>query len=668
MADSLFLVGEAFGRNFVDGLSDHWAPVTGPMGGAASAEERVAMPIREAGVFSNLYIYVKANTITDTTVITLRKSVADTALTVSYTSGETGIKEDTSNSVSFAATDEAAYKVDVPSVVGTTNINFTMFGMKFTPTDTSKSVNVFPAISLSGSFAANETNYRPPVNATSMTATEANAKYRVRASFTSSNLFVFVLSNSRTTDMTFKTRVNGANGNQSVTYTSGETGVKEDTSNTDSLVAGDDYNYSVITGNSAEAMTVNTTCTQLTGTASKFPLLAGRIGGASNNFNVTRYIPVHGELSGPFIEADAQIYPRFTFTAKELGAYVTVNTIATSPTTFTVRDNGADSAVVISYAAGETGLKNDSSNTAVITSGTDEVSYKIATPNTSGAITYTWIGMIGETASASNWVTNLSDSVTLADVVVKKPVKTSSDTVALTDNKIQTLIKSIADSLGITDSMLAAILLQINLSDNQTIADALIKTQVKQLSDMVAVSDSPQKIAARILTETIAITDTLRKTITFNKADSVTISDISSQSTLILIQLLDSLAIADSKKLIIGKNIVDILTLADTLAKSLGLRKLDSLVIVDALAKVMVKTPADSMAIIDVVNKLIIKSPSDILTISDGFLRSITKALSDNITLLDAINITGGSVPAARRIYIAVPDKIKRRRDTYSSK
>lgn len=388
------------GINVLDGLT-RFFNIAGQLV-AMGTESHSQKPVRDAGSFSHLYVYIPTNTATVTSTVTLRKSVADTALTLSIGSDQTGIFEDTTNSVAFADTDEADYEVTVPTEVGTNNLTISIIGSKFTP-DTPTDTITFLSVGSSGYSVASQTLYMSPNGDNNGQATEADEKYRIRTTETASDFYTFVFTNARTTDTTFKTRKNGADGAAAHTYTSGQTGGKEDTVNSDSLVAGDDFNYAITTGTGTGTIVFQQAGCTMISTAGIFTLLCGAPGGYGQAFNTTSYFPSAGRLIPPTgaAEATTQILPRFDFTAKELGAYVSANTIATSDTTVTLRDNGADSAVTFSYTAGQTGLKNDSVNTTTITGGTDELNYKVVTPNTSGTFTVRWIGILGEIASAS---------------------------------------------------------------------------------------------------------------------------------------------------------------------------------------------------------------------------------------------------------------------------
>jgi hypothetical protein len=367
-----------------------------------TTEAQAETLVRDAGVFSNLWVNANQNDInaSPSATFTLRKSRADTTLIVSYGANETGIKEDTVNTVTFAATDEIDWEATASAVGGAHTIALRVAGVQFAPTVAGDSVQLLAATNTLNFSTASASNYFVPCGASGTQATENNTKYRVRATFTASDFYVFVSANARTTDSTYRTRKDGANGGQSVTYASAETGAKEDTSGSDSLVSGSDFNFQLSTGTGTGTITSLLIGCSLINTSSIFPLLSSVGAGLGQAFNVTTFYSPAGSLNNPSVtESNNYIYPRFTFTASELVTFVSANTITTSASVFTVRDNLGDSAITVSYAAAETGLKNNSSNTAEITTGADEISYKVATPNTSGTLTVTYIGVLG-TASA----------------------------------------------------------------------------------------------------------------------------------------------------------------------------------------------------------------------------------------------------------------------------
>lgn len=414
MSKSLIVAASTGITGLADNATYYMSPVR--LLETTTADDRTRLPLRLAGTLSNLYVYVSSNTVTvDSTVVTVQLNGTPTSITVSYGSDQTGIKEDTTNTAAVAATDLLDYKIVVPSEAGTNNIIFRIMHLQFAPTDSSKSLQLLGAVQTANFSTASTTWFFVPMGNTntSLVSETTGAKYRVRQTMTASNLYAYVGANARTTDTTIRTRVNGANGAQSLTYSAGQTGVKEDTSNTDSLAAGNDYDYSMTTSTGTETLTISHISTQVISTDKKFPLLAGANGGQSINFNSTQYGAVSTGAAGTIsTQIQTQSLPRFNFTASELGAYVSANTIATDPTVVALEINGTASALTFSYNAAQTGLKNDSVHTATVTGGTDEINYIVTTPNTSGSLTFRWWSFVAEDTSptGTNISINIGDS------------------------------------------------------------------------------------------------------------------------------------------------------------------------------------------------------------------------------------------------------------------
>lgn len=403
MANSFITASLIAGQNVGDNLT-RYSGISGQLVMQAT-QSWTQTPIRDGGTFSKLFAYVSANTNTGNSTITLSKSLTATTLTVTYGSTQTGIKEDTSNSVLFANTDEANWIVFVPNTGAATSCTFNLIACQFAPTTTTDCIS-FLAVNSSSTVANSAvTEYLVPSGDTvaENTATEANCKFRIRGTFISSDFYTNISTNARTSTTTFLTRKNGANGAQSVAYTSTQTGIKEDTSNSDSLAAGDDFCYAVTTtGAGAQSLTFKHWSSSIISTNSEFIFLSGLTPGASIAANSTAYIPPSGDVASPSAtEANVQAYPQFTFTAKEFGSFVTTNTSIVLSTVFTVRDNGANGNGTVTYTAGQTGLKNDSVNTDTITSGTDEIDYSILNNDLTGVTTVSWVGLVGVVSAAA---------------------------------------------------------------------------------------------------------------------------------------------------------------------------------------------------------------------------------------------------------------------------
>lgn len=364
----------------------------------------IRVPIREAGVFSNFFGYVSANNVAANTTVTLMKSGSATSLVLTWGSSQTGVKEDTNaaHNATFAATDYAHYRLAVPSVSGTNSVTFNAFGVQFTPTTTANCVTILGTTDAAG--FATITVFYPTVSGKndSPPTTETYAKWRALGAAIVSNLYVNVGGpNTRTAATVIGTRINGGAGNQSVSFAASETGIKEDITHTDSLAAGDDFNFYIdLTAGGSGSIAFSGPYAKCVNTSNQFFLTSAYHAGFAQAYNVTNYLGAAGYPATQASEAKVQVYPRFTFTAKMLSAMVSANTIATSATLVRLRAHGADGNASVSFAAAETGLKQDVSSTDTITSGVTEIDYSVVTPNTSGSITFTWIGCMGDTTTS----------------------------------------------------------------------------------------------------------------------------------------------------------------------------------------------------------------------------------------------------------------------------
>ena len=197
---------------------------------------------RLQGTLSNLYVRVTANTITTASTLRTRKNVANGGQSVSITASTSGEFTDSSGTDTVAATDKFCYQF-VPGAA-TNTLTFYLHSCIFdATTDTVTRTVTMDATSLT---TASTTWYAPLTGRVgTATTTETNAKRRMRKSFTLRNVGANVTTN-RATTSTLRSRKNGANGNLAISITGGgATGWYEDTSSTDTVSAGEDWNWSI---------------------------------------------------------------------------------------------------------------------------------------------------------------------------------------------------------------------------------------------------------------------------------------------------------------------------------------------------------------------------------------------------------------------------------------
>jgi hypothetical protein len=357
--------------------------------------------------FKNLLVTLDTNSLSNTATVTLRKNAAAGNLTVSITSGATGVFEDTAHSDSFVATDTAGIEINCgggsgqmfPGVFSVTCDHSTDSVVRFWNEDGGTAVTV----------SDNTNRFYGFEGALTAQTTETLTQFRAKTSGTLKNGYVNVTANDVSLASTARTRKNAAtNGNIAVSITGNTLGIFQDTSNTDTITTADDWNLQVAVPSvsGTHSISFNALAVDFTTTNNIFPLVWMFDSGSAQSFNVTTNYAIGGEKTTTSAnETFAQTRTRLNFTAKNLNARISANTIATSATSLTYRLNGADTALALSIAAAATGVIVDDSNTVSVVA-TDSINYRVVTPNTSGALTF-----ISIVSHADTTVTGLAQDI-----------------------------------------------------------------------------------------------------------------------------------------------------------------------------------------------------------------------------------------------------------------
>lgn len=344
---------------------------------------------RCAGTFSNLYVKVSANAATTSSTVTFRKAGADGNLTLSIGAGQTGEFEDTSHTDSVAAGDLVGVKI----VTGATGgLTLEAVGTLFEPSSVvayssmigNAATNITSAsqtayLMVSGSLAAGNT-------------TEADSQYRVQAPFTAKNFQVYVSANARTTTTTFRSRKNTANGAMSVAVGSTQTGLFEDTSNSDTLGPGDLYDYQYVSGTGTQTLTVELVGAGFeSGDVWQDAVVANAASYTNNNVSV--FLKTHGLLAVDTTEADSKLKLKVATKATNLRIRLSANARAVTQTV-TLRKNGADTAQTLTIGASQTGLFEDTSDVHTVdVAASDDLSIGLATGASASSATIRLAGV-----------------------------------------------------------------------------------------------------------------------------------------------------------------------------------------------------------------------------------------------------------------------------------
>lgn len=188
---------------------------------------------------------------------------------------------------------------------------------------------------------------------------------------TFSKMFVRVTANTATTTTTIRLRINGADGNQTITVAAGQTGIFEDATNSDTITAGAKVGYQTTVPAGAGAITIGIFAVIFSADTDTVTRVAADIAGGAGfaNASVSRFNPLVGETTSAVgAEASTQTYIRKAGTLRNLEVYVRDNA-RTTTTTVRTRINGSNGTQVITIGAGQTGLFEDTTHTDAIAIG-----------------------------------------------------------------------------------------------------------------------------------------------------------------------------------------------------------------------------------------------------------------------------------------------------------
>ena len=230
-----------------------------------------------------------------------------------------------------------------------------------------------------------------------ITSETTGVKMRHRKAMTVKNLAAFFLNTGASSNLTVTSRKNGGNG--ALTCTIGTIdALGQDTSHSDSIAVGDDYDFSfaanVGPGN-GDMITVDYIST--VGDCIFSCMFAA---GKSLNTSVTQYFGLSGSLvTGQTTETNAEVLVNSAFLFSQLLASVSSNTISTS-STLNLRANVGNTGISASITANTTGIFVDNTNTYQAAT-TDLMNYQIVTGSTGTSMKITQMSVWGNATAGA---------------------------------------------------------------------------------------------------------------------------------------------------------------------------------------------------------------------------------------------------------------------------
>jgi hypothetical protein len=309
--------------------------------------------MREAGELSRLTCGILTNATTSASTLTLLEGGVSTGITITIPAGATGLFE-AAGAHTLSGSTALGWSL-ANGGGGSIYINRLTWAFEAASGDTVTHLSAFS--SSSWDVPSNTTAYMSAQGSRlSGSTVESYAAMRVPMDATWRGLHV--IANNRE-DVTVVSRINGNNGNQTLSWATagGIWNPQEDTTHSDAIVDGDLIDWRVITGTLGAVWQNERWSSRLISTASEF-LLAARAGPSSTGVALSDgvwYAPVSGELSLSSTEADAQAPAPFDMASKRLAVHVTSNT-SLLPCKVSLRINGADASQRIEIQPGIAGV------------------------------------------------------------------------------------------------------------------------------------------------------------------------------------------------------------------------------------------------------------------------------------------------------------------------
>lgn len=206
-----------------------------------------------AGTMQKMAVRMRSNAHTTSMTGVSRINGSNGTLTLTVGSGATGLFEDTTHSDSYALGDLVCWNWD--------NGGGTGAALAYGPAVELVSASVLWVSSNRGnkSIAAGATAYMQPIGGYFFDTTESRNQYKMAYGGQLSLLTVYVGSNGVSASTTVRTRINTANGAQSVSIGAGATGQFQDGSNTENVAVDDLVDIQVVAGAGGTTIVPQTT-------------------------------------------------------------------------------------------------------------------------------------------------------------------------------------------------------------------------------------------------------------------------------------------------------------------------------------------------------------------------------------------------------------------------
>jgi hypothetical protein len=389
------MAGSIFAQSTSITLSDAVASYFFRFHGQGSTSQTEAIeevPLREAGNLYGLSTRILTNTLTDPLTVVLRKNGADTDATVTYGTGETGIKSSLQTRVGVESGDRLCLKATLTAGAGTKSASYTATVLTFMPTDRKKTISLLSGQSSVTTSTAGTTYMLPCGDGWGTGAAESDFQIEMLIAGSLRGFFGYLSSNTRNANVSIQTRVNGSDGNCVVTFGATETGLKEDTSNSDVVAVGDLVAVARIVAAGSGSITARGVGILVETANNQFVMANASVASPVTD---TAYYGMCGQTLDSPGNVNFRVAPHMTFAITTIAARVTGNTLVSNDTTFATYIDTAAGTHNITYGPGVTGTKRSVGYDQLV-GGNPTLQVRVTTVIADGTFTFRWMQMLAE--------------------------------------------------------------------------------------------------------------------------------------------------------------------------------------------------------------------------------------------------------------------------------
>lgn len=325
-----------------------------------STESFSQVIVRSAGTYHDLFM---RETGTGNGVLTYRKTSANGNQTV--TGAGAGTYHDSTHTDAVTGGEKLNYGATTASLTAS------LIAMLF---DSTTNFAVREATVSNGGVSYTSGNNFTSMNGSYNGAgSESKAKARNQKTCVMSNGMANVSANNKTQAVTVQSRKNGSNGNIAVSVTASTAAIFEDTTHTDSLSAGDDWNYSLVNGTDTthtqtyRSMAVDYT----TSTGSIFIVQASVGADIAGTASTATFCPIGGQFELGTTESATQTNALGTFTYSNVTALQSV--ASTNTGTYNFRKNTGNGNQTFTFGTSAANYTDSTHTDAVIS--TDAINH-----------------------------------------------------------------------------------------------------------------------------------------------------------------------------------------------------------------------------------------------------------------------------------------------------